>query len=333
MNSPRRVCCALGVLLGVASSTSVGRADDSAAAQALFDQGKKAMAAHDFSEACPKFEESFHLDPAMGTLLNLADCYERAGRLATAWSKFLELASKAHAAGQTERARIGRQRAAALAPRLSNLVIQAPAAGRTPGLEVRRDGTVVGQAEWGSPIPTDPGPHTIAASAPGKQPWSTSIDVGAQAVTATVVVPELEAVPPEPSAAEPAPSGPQALPSTPPPVEDRSHGLGTQKILALVSAGIGAAGVGVGTYFGLVSIQKHNIVSKDCGPPTACDNPDGVQASQDARNAGNISTVAFVVGGAGLAGALALWFTAPSAEGSSVGLGVGPGAIQVKGTW
>jgi hypothetical protein len=331
MRSPRRVCCALAVVLGVASNTSIVRADDSAAAQALFDQGKKAMAAHAFSEACPKFEESFHLDPAMGTLLNLADCYERAGRLATAWSKFLELASKAHAAGQTERARIGRQRAAALVPRLSNLVIQAPAADRTPGLEVRRDGTVVGQAEWGSPIPTDPGPHTIAASAPGKQPWSTSIDVGAQAVTATVVVPELEAVPPEPSAAEPAPSGPQALPSTPPPAEG-SHGLGTQKVLALVSAGIGAAGVGVGTYFGLVSIQKHKIVSKDC-TATTCDSPPGEQASTDARNAGNISTVAFIVGGAGLAGALALWFTAPSAEGSSVAFGVGPGAIQVKGTW
>jgi hypothetical protein len=43
-------------------------------AQALFDQARKAMAAHDYAEACPKFDESYKVEQALGTLLNLAVC-------------------------------------------------------------------------------------------------------------------------------------------------------------------------------------------------------------------------------------------------------------------
>jgi hypothetical protein len=337
MRAPPRVYGMFAAMLAVTCSASIGRADDTVVAQALFDQGKKAMAAHDFAAACPKFEESLRLESATGTLLNLADCYERAGRLASAWSRFLEVASKAHAAGQAERARIGRNRAAALAPRLSNLVIQAPAVDRPPGLEIRRDGSIVGPAELGATIPADPGPHTVEASAPGRLSWSTTVDVGDHAATATVVVPELAPVPPEPTAAEPAPpstSGSRLVPSTTvSPEGDRPrHGGRAQKVLAIVSGGIGVAGIGVGTYFGLTSISKHNLASGECGA-TTCATHQGVTDSNDARTTGNISTAAFIVGAAGVAGGLVLWFTAPTSETSSMALGFGPATIQMRGTW
>ncbi len=309
MRASHRVHGMFAAMLAVTGITSIGRADDAVAAQALFDQGKKAMAAHDYAAACPKLEESLRLDSAMGTLLNLADCYERAGRLASAWSRYLELASKAHAAGQAERARIGRHRAAALAPRLSNLVIQAQSADRLPpGLEIRRDGTVVGTAELGATIPADPGPHTIEASAPGRISWSKTVDVGDHAATATVMVPELAPVPPEPTAAEPphpSTSGsPLVASSTAPSEGDHPrHGLRAQKVLALVSGGIGVAGIGVGTYFGLTSMSKHSSVSKECDPAT-CATEVGVTDSNDARTTGNFSTAAFIVGAVGVAGGL-----------------------------
>ena len=198
MNSRFRFGTTLGAALAVATAAPTASADDSAAAQALFDQAKKALAAHDYSEACPKLEESYKLQEALGTLLNLADCYERAGKLASAWSKFLEVATKARANGQAQRARIGRDRAAALAPKLSNLVVEVPPTSRVQALEIRRDGTGVGEAEWGAVIPADAGAHVIEASAPGRKPWSQTVAVSTGATTARTSVPELTLLPPPP---------------------------------------------------------------------------------------------------------------------------------------
>ncbi len=324
-----------GIGIGVAVMTAAGstRADDSAAAQALFDQGKKLATEHKFSEACPKFEESERLDPGLGTLLNLADCYEHEGKLATAWSKFLELAGTAKAAGQAHRAQIGHDRAAALAPRLSNLVINVPDSHQVTGLEVRRDGTVVGQAEWGAAIPADSGAHTISASAPGHLPWSDSVTVGGAGTSSTIMVPELA---PAPVAAEPIASGgttttPTApLPTfTPKENDSENHGLGTQKIVALSSVGVGVAGVAVGAVFGLFSLSKHNDANTAC-PNASCGTQNGHDLWNDAIQDGNISTVAFIVGGVGLAAGAVLWFTAKPA-GASAQVGMGPGSVMVSG--
>ena len=144
MQSPQMVGIVFLTALASLATSPLAHADDSAAAQSLFDQAKKEMAAHDYADACPKLEESLRLQEGIGTLLNLASCYEHAGKLASAWSKYLEVATRARAAGQAARARIGRERADALAPKLSNLVVDVPGATHPDGLEVRRDGTVVG---------------------------------------------------------------------------------------------------------------------------------------------------------------------------------------------
>src|SRR5258706_9020963 len=89
---------------------------DKATAQALFDQGKTLLSKGDVAGACPKFEESQRLDPGIGTQFNLATCYERAGRTASAWTLFLEVASAARAAHQPDREKLARSRAADLEP-------------------------------------------------------------------------------------------------------------------------------------------------------------------------------------------------------------------------
>jgi hypothetical protein len=337
----RSAYSSIAFALAASTYSAAGRADDAVAAQALFDQGKKALSAHDYGEACPKFEESLRLQPALGTLLNLADCYERQGRLATAWSKFLELAAKAAAAGQTERAKIGKKRAAALVPRLSNLVIAV--VNIPPGLEVKRDGTVAGQAEWGTPIPVDPGTHTVEATAPGRQSWSATVVVDEGAKTATVSVPELNPMPASTGApsASPAPAETgEPLMASPPAPAPRdaaasNRGWGTQKTLALVSAGLGLVGVGVGSYFGFQSISKHNEAENVC-PTRTCSTTDGVQLWSDARTAGDRATVAFILGGAALVGGGVLWFTSPSSAPSGESraqLQVGIGSVRLSGAW
>jgi len=175
-----------------AGSVSAQSASDSATAQALFDRGKKQMREGKYAEACAALEESQRIESRSGTALNLADCYEHAGRLASAWSTFLEAATLAKQTGNTERERGARERAATLSKRLSNLVISAPSESSTPGLEIRRDGQLVGSAQLGLPLPADAGKHTVAAKAPGRKPWQTEVTVQGSASTANVVVPDLE---------------------------------------------------------------------------------------------------------------------------------------------
>jgi hypothetical protein len=182
---------------------------DKAAAQALFDEGKRLATEGHYAEGCPKLAESQRLDPAPGTLLNLADCYEKAGLTASAWATWLEAASATKQAGQLERERLARKRADALKPRLMNLEISVPEASRFPGLEVRRDNTVVSNVVWGTPMPIDPGTHGISARASGHRSWNTTVVVVQGVQPSRVVIPRLE---PEAKGAV-APAG--AVPQTP----------------------------------------------------------------------------------------------------------------------
>ncbi len=276
------VRCAAACALATIAASPYARADESAAAQSLFDDAKKDMARHDYADACPKLEESLRLQEALGTLLNLALCYEQQGRLASAWSKFLEVAAKARASGQSERARIGRDRAAALAPKLSHLVVDVPPASRAEGLEIRRDGTALGAVEWGTAIPADPGPHTVEVSAPGKKPWSSTVTVPGGASTARLEIPALEALPDGQHAQRqtpsttppPAGSAPPAIATEPPPSTPEQPGHGRARdVVTIAVAGVGAAGIAAGAVFGLLSLSKHNDATHECPPRRARPRP------------------------------------------------------------
>src|SRR5215475_12694681 len=84
----------------VLGTAGTGRAEPSeaekrAAAQALFEAARKLTAQDKFAEACPKLLESYKLDPAIGTKFYLADCYEHVGKLARAWTYYLEVVEEA----------------------------------------------------------------------------------------------------------------------------------------------------------------------------------------------------------------------------------------------
>ncbi|XXY50648.1 hypothetical protein WME91_05840 [Sorangium sp. So ce269] len=176
---------------------------DTAAAQALFDAARQLMAQGKYADACPKLEESQRLDPGIGTQFNLAACYEQLGRTASAWSTFLDVAGAAKAAGQLEREKVARQRATALEPKLIRLTITAPA-DAPADLQVKRDGALVGRAQWGTPVPVDPGKHTIEASAAGRAPFARTVDLARAGATETVAIPPLPAGAPARAAAPPA---------------------------------------------------------------------------------------------------------------------------------
>jgi hypothetical protein len=317
-------------IAGSRTASADPSAQDSAAAQSLYDEARKLTSAGKWTDACPKLEESQRLDPTPVTQFYLADCYEHLGRTASAWTTFLELAAAAHRTGgpkAAERERVAKEKAMALEPKLTKLQIDVPAAARASGLVVKRDGQVVGEGQWGAPVAVDPGKHSVEASAPSKKPWSIAQEVQGAGQVTTVQVASLEDVP---MAAAPASAAAAGLSETPR-LEEPARGSPPLKAVGLVVAAAGAVGLGVGTYFGLQALSKNSDAnnghcgsSAGFGDANTCD-ASGVSLRSDAVGAGNLSTVFFVAGGALLATGVTLWLLAPSSH-VQAAAAVGPGS-------
>lgn len=293
-----------------------------AAAEALFVEGRNLMAAGRFDEACPKFEASQELDPGLGTILNLAECYEKTGKTASAWAQYREAIPLARAAGSQEREALAQERAKLLQDRLSTLTIRTT--GGDAALSVRRDGAAVQAAQLGTPIPVDPGEHVIEATAEGKQPWSTKVDVGTDAAKVEVEIPALQAAA---DGAGPATGGDVTIDSGTP----SSSGSG-QRTLGLIVGGVGVVGLGVGTYLGLTAGSDWDDAKAGCDDfPYEC-NQAALDARESASSKATLSTIGFIAGGALLATGAILYFTASSGE-TKTAIGVGPGSAFVKGTF
>lgn len=280
---------------------------DKAAAEALFDEGRKLMAAGNYPAACPKLEASQALDAGIGTQLNLADCYEKLGKTASAWALFRETAAAARSGGSPERERVARERADTLQPQLARLKLLAPE--QREGVSITRDGARVDPAAIGSALPIDPGDYTIAASAPGKRSWSTHVTVE-PASHVTVSVPPLEDAPNN------AESSPKAA-----------------KLIGVIASGAGVAALAVGGFFGLRAASSWSDAKSSCDPYPYCGEM-GQQLASDAQQRGTIATIATVAGGVLLAGGLVLWLTAAeSPRQSETALLLGPGAIGLRGSF
>jgi serine/threonine-protein kinase len=326
----KRCLVALAAATSLALLAPTARAEgasNQAAAQALFEQARALMNDGKFAEACPKLAESQRLDPGAGTLLNLGHCYEKNGQTASAWVTFKDAAAAADLKHRDDWAQRARERAAALEKVLSRLVIDVPEASRVDGLRVRRDGVDVGPAEWGVPIPIDPGEHAVDAVAPGKKRWETKATVGANADQPHVAVPALEdePAPPPPATPEAPPPAPVVAPppSSTTATMDVTSGPSWQRTGGLALGGVGIVDVAVGLVLGVRAIGRNNDAKTLC-PTTTCSSQDGIQANDDAKSAATLSTIA-VVSGAALVGAGAvLYFTAPSRGSGAASIGVSP---------
>jgi hypothetical protein len=282
--------------------------DNSAVVESLFNEGKKLAVAGNYAEACPKFLASYNLEHRPGTLLNLADCYEKNGQLASAWARFVEAGTLAQRAGQTERADYAKQHAAALQPKLSMVTIAVPHP--APDLQLKRDGVAVDAATFGVAVAVDTGDHVIEASAPGKQPWKSTVHVAGEAAAASIEVPALVDAP---ASADQEGAAPRAE-------GDQPRGLSGRKIAAIAVAGAGLVSIGIGSVFGVMAIGKKNDSESSCnvgGVANAC-YPDGAPARHDSAVDATIATVLFAAGGALVAGGVVLWLLpSPSASEAS----------------
>lgn len=308
---------ALALLCLGMPTRALAQVSDGALAEELFRQGKGLMAEERYGEACPKLAESQRLDPSTGTLLNLAVCHEKQGKLATAWNEFNEALLAAQRDGRTDRVAYARERIAAIEPNLSRVTLVLPEAHDVKGLRVELDGTVVGRPALGVALPIDPGAHTIVVSAPGKKSWEATVEVPEGASKKSVTLPRLLDAPEAPAAASGSTGAVSSSLTDAPP-----SGSG-QKYIAYGLAGLGVVGLGLGTYFGLDAKKKYDesndggCVGNDC--PTGA-----AELRNSARDAGNLSTIAFVAGAAAVGAGVVVYLTAPSDEAR-------PGAVGIRG--
>lgn len=282
------------------SSIGEAHADDRAAAQVLFEQGRDLVAKGFFAQACPKFAESLRLDRGIGTMLWLADCQENNGQLASSWASFKEAAAAA-ALVKDSREKVARDRATKLLPKLAYITINVPKP--VAGIEVRRDGVLTGQAEWGVAVPLDAATHQIEVTAPKHAPWQSAVILQDEK-TVVVDVPPLR-----PVATEDAQPARPETPATPPPEVDHNRGR-TQRIVGLGVAALGVVGLGVGTFFSFDAKSTYDRSEPHCSPDNRC-NSIGTSQRNDAMSEATLATIALGAGLVALAGGVVLYLTAP----------------------
>lgn len=263
-------------------------------ATVLFEQGRELAKQGDFSGACSRFADSYALDPATGTELNLGDCHQHLGENAEAWRWFDDAATRFEAA-HDKRAKFARDRRDAIAPRLGTIVVKLA----DPSAKLTIAGRVVpGAAEVRERV--DAGTIEVRAGAATR---SASVSAGS-----TVVV--------EFPAAPVTPSPPVAEPSTEHPAEEPTvHGRPWQRLAAYGAGGVAVVAGSIGLGLGIDARSRYNTTasSSQCtrtGGTIACD-PAGVTALDNAIHTANIGT-GFAIAAAVLAASGAvLYFTAP----------------------
>lgn len=323
-------------MAAIAAMASPARAqepsDQAAAADALFKEGLRLMKQGEYARACDAFAASHRFEPSVGALLNLGNCREALGQLATAYELFAQAAEDARWHDDGKRVRYARQRMQKLERRLPYMTVEVPDAARAPGLRIRRSGTDVPPSLWNQRIPVDPGSFTLRAEAPGMEPFETVVAVD-EAGEISVRVPVLEPAPREPAPRESAPLPEPAVatdlelaaaPVTRAGRADRSPVRGR---LAVAGGALGAAGMIAG---GVLGWRARDIYAD---ARALCDN-DWVdsctdqarrdsQAGRDrARTLANLATISLSAGAALAVTGVVLWLTGddPAEEERSIAI-------------
>jgi hypothetical protein len=281
-----------------------------AEAELLFKRAVAHMDARQYDAACPLLERSNALDPSSGTLLNLAECYEQRGLTASAYGTFEAAREISTRTGRTDRAEVAELRKRRLEPRLRRIIVVPPHA-PSKSLVLQLDGKPLDRTRWNVPLPVDPGVHLIRASADALPDYATHVPAPEAGATTTV---------------------PVALQAPAQSEQNKGPELDGQRVGAIACGVLGAAGVATGTVFGLRSQSKHEQSDEYCAG-SRCRDRRGVTLMENARTAGTVSTVSFIVGGVGLGAAAVLWFARPFGREAAVEVGLGPAAIRVAGHW
>ncbi|HUS27982.1 MAG TPA: hypothetical protein VMZ53_05720 [Kofleriaceae bacterium] len=289
----------------------------SAGAEALFRDGRTLIKQGKLDAGCDKLEASEKLESSVGTLLNLGNCREKQGRVATAWAAFRKAESMAKLAGNDKKRQLeAKKRADKLEEALATITIQVGPKSKLDGLVIKRDGETLDPAVYGTGIVVDPGQHTIVAEAPNAKPWKTDVAVG-KGGKRWVVVPSLEPVAeakPVPPPVTPPPrvvtapvSEPSTVVVTRPKTVVVEKTWSTTRGVAVGFAVLGAGALAGGVYFGKHA-QTLEAKSDAICPETLCGDDEGLRLNREANTSARNANILLIGGGAAVAAATVMWF-------------------------
>jgi hypothetical protein len=303
-------------LLAVPSTAGAQEPAQETSADALkrareqFGQALALQTAGDWAGALTLLKDVAAVKSTPQVRFNMALCEEKLGRLVAALGDYELAAADARAEKADQVAEEVEGRLEALRQRIPKITVKRGRGAETA--EVAIDGVSVGDQVIGTPMPTDPGPHTIEAKAPGFKPFRKSLRLAEQQAETVELVLEPEPVP--------APGG----------VGGGVRSSGRSPVFGYVIGGIGIASLGAsGIFFGLRA-GKISDLDKAC-PNRTCPSSEQQSDIEAGKRYTTIANVTLAVGVAAIAGGVVLVLTSgPSGE-PSVALAPAPGGAQLLG--
>lgn len=314
MNAELRSCilgCALAAALSVAAPVRA----DSAAAEALFREGRRLLLEGRTADACAKLAESQRLDPSSGTAINLAYCHQKLGKTASAWAEFLEAQRLAIAQHNPRRAQEAKAQAAALEPELSRLTVRVAAL--VPDLKIFRNGDVLEPSALGVPLPVDRGHYEIRLTAPGFNEWRTELEIdrpGEQVVEAPALEPQ-KSTPPQPLAEPKARATAPRKTAVPSPRKmHTSRAAPAKQSLPAgfwVTGAVAVAATGFAATMGILSISNYAHADDECPSHDQC-SATALERGDTAHRQARMADVGFITAAVAAAVAGIIYIETPS---------------------
>ncbi len=295
------IATALALVAVLGSTASADKADK------LFQKAKKLHSEKKYAEACPTYEEVDKTDPAIGSKLNVAKCYEDWGRLATAYNWYVQ-ADKMATDAKDERAPKIKEVIEELDVNVPRMTIKIPD-GADPDIvdTLTLDGQPIPEAWHNTLQRIDPGPHVIEFVVDGqKKKKMAPVERGGES--------ELTLDIPKGVGKKPRPPKKKDGEVTPPPVVSTPDPGKTRRYLGIGIGSAGVVAVGVASIITLSARSKYKDALADhcMGSTSGCD-ATGFKLTHDARSRANVATVVTLIGVAAIAGGAVLYFTAPNA--------------------
>lgn len=290
---------ALAMMLAPASAFAQGAKENPA--EAAFREGRALMQSGDLEKACAKLAESQELEPAAGTLLNLAECQEKRGLSASAWATYQEAAKASTARGRADWEKLARSKVDALSKIMPRVTYTAES-----GTTVKQDGVIV---RVDQSLPVDPGTHNVEGTRPSRPPFTKTFEIrNGDKLTIAIKL--------EGAAPDPVPPPVTHPPPKKPDVDTGASDGSGMRTIGLIVAGVGVVGLGVGAVTGIMAMGKHDDAVATCPSyPDRCPaDGSGTRLNEDARDLASISTIAFIGGSALVAIGAVLFFVAPSGK-------------------